>query len=421
MTGVPADTTLEAAVLGAGLLAPAVLIKLQDHGLTPEDFHAERHRTVWNVMCEILAETGSVDTTAVTARIRHPEAGVFVDSLCANVPATNAILTVARELQQITVRRRWWTAAQHLMTAAVDGQEEHVSAAEHALRTDMPIDDEWTPARALDDLYAYLADDAGPAGWTTGFALLDEATGGLRPGDVTTIGGFTGMGKSVLTDCILKAASLQGAKCALLMNEMSRRDRTLRLLAGMGVSTFQRLVHRDLRDGEHERALNAVQQLPFHLADISAWPVDRVARYVRTAGMDVIALDVLHNMPFHDTRELDATVGTLLNAARSSGTHLILVAHLNDERAKTALLPPPVTRDIRNSGMIARASATVLMLHRDQEQTGGIVETHLSGSVEVAKSRHGRAAGVLVVLDPARMVFNEVMPEASPHWNERAA
>ena len=57
-----------------------------------------------------------------------------------------------------------------------------------------------------------------------GIAVFDKLTGGFRPGNLVTIAGFSGKGKSMLSQRFLMTGYDQGAKGVLLSTEMTREE-----------------------------------------------------------------------------------------------------------------------------------------------------------------------------------------------------
>lgn len=400
------NTEVERALLGGAVLHGRLYVdRLLDLGVLSEHFLMERTRRVWDAILEVRAESGEVDVTSVAALVGDTEH--YVDGLTSSATVPETLRTLVRELIGTHTRRRWQDASYALSQAADEGDEKHVETAERLLRADTTgTEEEWTPQRLQSDVFDWLSGDT-PVAVTTGFPQIDRLIGGgLRPGDVTALGGWTGMGKSLIVDNMLTAAVRSGRSAHLFINEMSPRDRALRLIAQQGAAPYARLVVKDVAGPELERVVKASSRIPFGLTECATWTPERIARAIRAGGHDVVALDVLHNLQFRDTRDLDEAVNVLLSAARSSGTHLILVCHLNDARQVGHIAPPPVLRDIRNTGMIARVAATVLMIHRPQQDHGdGAVSMSLEGSLEALKARHGRLGACGVRLDPASLSF----------------
>lgn len=400
----------ERVLLGTSLLYGArVVDDLQDRGLLPEHFLEPVTRRVWTTILDVRSRSNEVDTASVAAHFQTNDEKVYVDHLTAEALTRPETLgELVDVLKRTHLRRTWQDASTALMQAADTGDEKHVETAERLLRADTDqADEEWDARRLIEDAFDWITDDQ-PYGMPTGFPDIDEAIHGLRPGDVTALGGHSKMGKSLVCDQMLTAAVQAGFRAHLFINEMSPRDRALRLLAQQGVAPHHRLATKKLTGDELERMTRA--KLPFGITDVSAWPVERMCRAIRSRRWDLVALDVLQNIPFKDTRDLDLMLSLLLSACRSSGTHLILVSHLNDARAMGPVLPRPVMRDFRNSGMIVRVAAAIIALHRDQSNEGGFVSMSLDASLEVLASRHGANDGAALRLDVESLRFVSLEP-----------
>lgn len=403
----PHSELAELGVIGAALEYPQALQRLiVEDGLTPNHFYVPDHQQVWQAILEVYDAGAPVDLVSVVARLDHLiDAGDIVSSAQVEASAIGAIREHARIVKRDAMRRAWQTAGYHLLDAATADNEQLVAQAEQLLRAPTVTEDTH-PTESIGSATFDWLTDTGTVGISTGFAKLDNALGGgLRPGDMTALGAWTGIGKSCLVDQILTDAATAGLRCHAYINEMSVVDRGLRMIARTSTVPFSALIKRDLTDDQAQHAVDAARRIPFGLTESAQWSAEQIARHIRANAWDLCALDVLHNMPYERESELHRMVGTLAAAARSSGTHLIVVCHFNEARATTELLPRPVARDIRGSGMIKNLSANVLLLHRDQHSDGGFVVTENTGSLLIDKARHGRKDGVLLEFDPDRMRF----------------
>lgn len=407
MTIAPHSELAELGVIGAAMEYPLALQHLVvEDGLTPEHFYIPDLQQVWRAILEVYDAGVPVDTVSVLARLSHlAGADDIVQSAFVEASAIGAVREHARIVKRDAMRRSWLTAGYHLIDACASDDEQLVAQAEQMLRAPTITEDTHGPSGIGDAAFDWL-NDTGKVGISTGFPALDNYLGGgLRPGDMTALGAWTGIGKSCLVDQILTDAATAGLKCHAYINEMSVTDRALRMIARGSSVPFSALVKRDLNEGQAKQAVEASQQIPFGLTESAQWSAEQIARHIRANNWDLCALDVLHNMPYERESELHRMVGTLAAAARSSNTHLIVVCHFNEARATGDLLPRPVARDIRGSGMIKNLSANVLLLHRDQHSDGGFVVTENAGTLSIDKARHGQKGGVMVEFDPDRMRF----------------
>ena len=407
------DTAGEAerAVLAATFLAPSVIDRLTlDHALEPDDFDHPHHRLIWQTIQQLHTEGTRVEPLVLAARLGDEVPRLAIDELPAHAGAITNLHEHARLVKRAALRRRWRTAGARLIEAADTDDEGMVAQAEQLLSTPTATDDTWDTRKLGEDACDFLADTRS-VGVTTGIPRLDDLlAGGLRAGDMTAIGAWTSMGKSALVDTILHDAALAGYRCHAYLNEMSPRDRTLRTLARISGVKYGQLVRRELDQNTAPRVLQAAQRIPFGLTDCSQWSADQIARHVRANRWELWTLDLVHNIPYERESELHRIVATLAAAARSTNSHLLLICQFNEARAVGEVLPMPVARDIRGSGMIKNLAANVLLLHRPQRNHDGFITTDLDGVIKVDKSRHGRLGAADVVFEPDRMRF--VSPSA---------
>lgn len=377
--------------------------------LAVTDFLPTEHQHVWRAILTILDRDGHVDLTTVTAALAGTIAtpDLLLADLLMEASDTGAIRDHVRLVKFDALRRRWDTAGTKLRAAAAEGDESLVAQAEQELATVTVTDETHDAAHVGDQVVAWLR-DTGAVAISTGMPRLDTMIGGgLRPGDTTALGAWTGMGKSTWLDQVLDGAVKAGYTAHLYMNEMSVVDRGLRAVARDSKVPFNRLLRRDIGAHEAPDVIAAAGRISFGISRVEQWTADQIARHIRANRWGICAIDVLHNMPFKDTADLDRIVVTLAAAARSAGTHLILVCQFNEERAKAEILPRPVIRDIRGSGMIKNLCAQVLLLHRDQVKQDGVVFTGHEGLIMAKKARHGQEGGIAVYLVPSQMRFAE--------------
>lgn len=398
----------ELAVVADLLVAPKTLPTLiVEEGLSLAHFDNPTARHVFASMLALHDNGQAIDVVTIAA---HADMEVAdVDALSAGYGLSGNIRDHARAVKRHALRRSWSIASQLLHQAAAEDDEHLVAQAEQTLARPTVTEDTYTPAKLADEVADYIQDDA-PPGISTGFHDLDTIIGGgMRPGDTTVLMAWESMGKSALAFqwLTLAAAAHSKDRVHAYINDMSPRDCALRMVAHSGATSWGKLARKRLEPQDMARVLDALNRMPFGVTDASQWTAEQVARHIRINRWDICCLDVLHNMPYRDESELHRIVATLAGAARSSGCHLILVCHLNQERAKDDILPRPVIRDLRGSGMISKLAASVLSLHRPQSRTSvGFIETGMLGTLAAEKARHGeRGAGIDLVFEAQHMRF----------------
>lgn len=413
----PEHPAIELSLIGAALLSPSVIERLvMDVDLEPADFSWLPMGKAWAAILELHAQDGRVTPATLEAKLdqvplgAHTSAQLVADAV-ASPSDIAAIIPHGRLVKQAALQRTWAQAGYKLLEAAGVGDEQLVANAEQLLAAPTVSEDTHSPEAFGLETLRFL-NEKGAVGTETGFAWLDNMlAGGLRPGDSTALGAWTSMGKSALVDQILTHAARLGARCHAYVNEMSAADRGIRCIARETNIPYSRLVIRDLRPDEHSEAIRAAGRMPFGITDCAQWSADRISRHIRANKWDLCTLDLLHNMDYRDTADLDRIIAKLGAAARTSGSHLILICQFNEARAVGEILPRPVMRDLRGSGMIKNVCANVLLLHREQTNEDGIVFTQDNGWLIIDKARHGRRGVTMSVeFNPQQMTFYELSP-----------
>src|SRR5256885_6157509 len=218
----------ERTVLGCMLSDPESLHRVLPL-LRADDFSLDSHRRIYHAIAE-LAEAGKpVDdltlTNALIAR-RQLEAvgGVpYVTGLSDNVDAGLTRVTNVEHYAGLIVdksrRRQARAAGERLMSATEDqsvSTEECLQLVQETLLRIEAASNKTTARHVRDFMPEVLREletqshNQGLVGMTTGLHQLNLATGGIRPGELWTVGALPGKGKTALGVQILLANGLAG-------------------------------------------------------------------------------------------------------------------------------------------------------------------------------------------------------------------
>jgi hypothetical protein len=244
-------------------------------------------------------------------------------------------------------------------------------------------------------------------------ALTEAMDGGLRPGEVCLVAGYTSQGKSVVVDQIADCAAEQERKVHLYLTEMTAYQRGLRLLARKARIPFSKLRRRELSLDDWDKAREVLDDMPYGCSIVSDWTVEDVVADIRQARWDLAVVDLIHGFHYQDERDLSKTSSALVRAAKGSttedfaGTSIVCAAHLNDGQMRdqrSNRRPKPGLHSIKGSSSLKQDADTVMFVWREDDADG---LPQPNGTVWIAKSRQGGFAGVEVSLDAARMEFVE--------------
>lgn len=410
----PHDVEVERALLGTVLVAPRLLGAVSAvHGVRPEHFYSPKHERVYAAMLALAARGEAIDHLTVAA-----EVGEAVDrSYIAALPAEAVIAhyeSYAERVVNLHALRVKIGAYLEGIAAAKAEDWDGIADAEAKLVTERQRRRHRTRQERQQALMDFLDRDDRDI-WATPWPKLNDLlAGGLRRGQLTILGGWAAHGKSALALLLLDYLRRRYAlRCALYTNEMEAEELDLRSVAREAEIPYWRLSQGKLRDGEHERFVNAVKRIgsSYELIEAAGMTAQEIAQDIRREQWDVVVLDLLNGLPnSSETRHIDENVKTLAACSRQARCHIIATQHLNQHRHAGHVYPPePVAADLRGSGQIYDLANIVLFIYRceDEDAPG---EPSDEAVLKVAKARGGSPGRVPLIFDGNRMRFTELEP-----------
>ncbi len=266
-------------------------------------------------------------------------------------------------------------------------------------------------ARAGDALVKAMKrakDNGGLGGLRTGFARLDEITGGLLPGGFHTLGAVTGGGKSSIGTQIACGVSSRHPTLYVSL-EMPAED----ILAKM-ISQVFKVPGASIRDGQVpvDKIVGCIEQLTQRCSKLriagerptTLQLVSMIRAFRREIGdrMGLVVIDhvglVQADAAHTRDREVASIVEDLKAVALQTGLSLLVLAQLS--RAANKAGRPPELHDLRDSGTIEQISDSVVFIHREEGAT--------EASLIVRKNRRGRVGTIPARFDLATQTFAEV-------------
>ncbi len=269
-------------------------------------------------------------------------------------------------------------------------------------RSMAPDEQNYEREDAADRIHRALTTEPGDS-FPLGFDALDSRIGGgLRRGQTMVLGGQTNVGKSMLVDQILESAYRSGAKCRLYLNEMSASGRDARWVQRMTAIAEQRVLNASLDDEEIKFVVEkAREEYPFSMTEIAGEGFAEVAKAITTNRDDVVAIDLISRFGFADESQLRKGAAMLDAAAKSAGSALILVTHLNEKRVKeNGQRPPPTVGDVRDSQSLVHIADVVGFIWREYVEDSDVARMSLDGRFYLAKVRSGKTGAVKVKFHP---------------------
>jgi len=416
----------ERAVLAAVLVDPARAHVLDE--LHPRAFGRLEHRSVYDAMVRLRQRGEAVDLVTLTAELRAlgrlDDVGgmAFLSSLDQDLPGLTALDNYLGILNERRLRRDAKQLLEDGIQALVrNGQpsaEQIRGIREDLLELELDCGqdafEEWGPL--LRTSVNNALDGKLPNGTPTGFLDVDRwLYGGFRPGELVTVAGTTGRGKTVFaTQVAWHVAGEIKRPAVYFPYEMGQTEMALRIFASVSGTPFAAL-----RKGQMtERAKQSARTFAEDMADAPlviaerAGPtpqhVSAICRRVKdTKGLGLVVVDYLQLMKAdgkHENRnaEIGAISRSLKQMAMELQVPVLMLSQFN--RSHQREKRPPELYDLRESGSIEQDSDIVIALHRESEEAS-------TTDVRVLKHRNGSAGVVQLRWDPACVRFQNLVNE----------
>src|SRR5579859_2041319 len=431
----PSHLEAECAVLGAMMINPDVAHSVLRR-LIASDFSQEAHQTLYKALVHLHARAVKADIQAVcealemTGRLSEVGGASYVTSLIKEVPAAGTLDYYVGEVARTAVQRGLIAAAEQILVAAYEAHGESESLADWAEQRIFGARRRrrslWRGEHLSDLLMGYIeqlevraaARQDGLCGVLTGFADLDQMTGGLQKEDLVIVAarsstGLSGWGLSLARQIALH----YGQQVGILSLKMSQEQMVARLLSMETGLPLHQLHQGHVEGEEWERIVEAMSTLSEAgirmqgPASPSPFQIRSQARLWRATGLDLLIVDDLHLIQATENaargagspQPNSAEIGRDLKClACELGIPVVgLVPLLAPRASKT---PQPHRSDVP-AGLEASADL-VLLLHRDEiahpeSERKGIAD------LIVAKHHYGSTGTFCLRLDPQTMRFHD--------------
>jgi replicative DNA helicase len=426
LTHVDAEKTL----LGCILLDPSCLYRALPM-VRAQDFSLDSHRRIYHAIAELAGAGKPVDDLTITDVLigkgqLDAIGGVgYLVSLSDNVTSELARTTNVEHYAQCVLdkarRRQARAAGQCLVDATDDLSVSTADCIERVQESLLQIEaaSGSTPARHVRDFMPEVlrelevqSQNHGLIGMTTGIPSLDLATGGIRRGELWTIGALPGKGKTALGIQILLAIGGGGIPAYAFSLEMQAMEIGKRFLAAKSsLPAFQIRNPQSIRDERWPELLRAAAEIagcPIYVDDRPSLKIQELlasARlYIRRHDVKLIVVDYLRlvDAPGRDLRD---RVGYVANAlrqlAKSENVGVVLLSQL--KRPEGGINTRPSMLDLKESGDIEAHSHVVLLPFMPVAEDGRpIIEEEM---LIIGKNRNGGVGSLPVYFDEMRLQF----------------
>lgn len=401
------DFDAESAVIACLLRDSAAYWRVTDV-ITADDFRQVDLRALWNVI-EGEVRAGR-PTDAVTIGDIEPSLGVLAVEISSRTAGSVPhVRTYAELMSRKALERKVKQAGQRI--AQLQG-EDTLGEAQRILGACTPRGGSSIGTlgefvrKSLAGIVERGQADAQITGVATGFAPLDELTGGWQRTDLIIVAARPSVGKTAFalqTAIAAAQADVPVMFVSLEMNGTQLADRAIAHLTGVNALHIRN--PKEMEGEEWDRLPSAkaiAEALPLRIDESLAATVDAIAARVRQVDAEQrLGLVVIDYLTYiqppkaeNTTEAIQAITRMLKSMAKELNLPVMLLSQLNRDGDDE-----PELKHLRGSGAIEQDADVVLFLHRPDKSNRELVK------VKVAKQRNGPLGDFHLSADMARMRF----------------
>ena len=409
----PEKPEAEASLLGSVLIDARIYEETIRGRIAPAELSREQHRLVLSAIERVWERGEPLGFQTVQAELAaRGELDViggaqFLVGLMQNVPTVAHAETYATIVERTALLRRLIGAANEIAhlaltredarSAVSDAQELLFAVSESNLHRDVvPLE---IALRRFADQISARADDHSE-GIATGFASLDEKTGGLQKSDLILLAGRPGLGKSSFALNIVWHAAVAKKTCAVFSLEMSELQVVQRLISMTSEIDGNRMRRGRLSDVEFRSisaASDELQKASIFVEESSQLSVTDILaksrRLQAERGLDLIVIDYLQLIEGTGddegrVQEVARISRALKAIARELQVPVLALSQLSRQIETRGT--EPMLSDLRESGALeADADLVMFLWQKDQRDREDRVVR-----LKLAKHRNGPTAEI---------------------------
>jgi replicative DNA helicase len=407
----PHNLEAEQSLLGSLLIDRDAIIKVAS-SLKHDDFYSGANGTIFQAIVDLYNRREPTDFVTLTDELTRQErldqvGGVaYLTSLLNIVPTAVHVEYYGKIVERTATLRRLIDAGATIVSIGYRDDvdtEEALDASERAIfdvSQRRSTRDFQSISDVLDkffDQIDYMQQHRGEVvGVPTGFADLDQLTGGLQRSDLIIVAARPSVGKSAFALGIAYGAAIQHAKTVGIFSlEMAAEQLVQRLLATETGVDSHRLRLGQIDDNEWDRisrAFGRLSEAKIFIDDSAGLNVMEVRSKARRLqaehGLDLLIVDYLQLMyarrSENRVKEISEISRGLKGLARELNIPVIALSQLS-RAVESRADHRPMLSDLRESGSIEQDADIVMFIYRDEVYDPN---TEKKGIAEIMVSKH---------------------------------
>lgn len=442
----PHADSVEKAVLAALLRDPSAELLDSVRGLFKDRavFYNPAHREIYATICELGKEDiKNVDLLSVVQRLREKNkldavgGEVYLAELEMAISTTVNLETWCNTLVKYDTLRQMITVCSESLLNCYDAEKDVDSLMDEIENKIFQIRGEDASAKIVavkslvrkefEELIKIQNGEV-ETGLKTGYSIVDEYTGGLKPGEMFILAARPSIGKTSLALNILSNIGIHGVDgkppvpCAFFSLEMTEQQIVRRLLCGEANVPESVFWNHQMGDAEFNRlqaAAGVLNKAKIFIDPTGGLSIAELRAKARRLKMkekiQLVVIDYIGLMNADerlDSRqaEIQKISGAIKTLAKDLKIPFLVLAQLNREVDKNASAnSKPKLANLRDSGAIEQDADVVTFLHRDREKSKGDVPSAEALWI-IEKNRNGKTGDIRLVFYPSRMQFQLAAP-----------
>jgi replicative DNA helicase len=405
-TNTPHNQDAEAAILGAILLDNKTLPKIEEMGITVDDFYFSSNQSIFNAIIDLKEAEQVIDSVTLTSRLRDlrklDSSGgiVYIAELLDTTLSSANVEHYCKIVKDKSLRRQVLQKSLNLATESQDTTTsitEIISRYQQGLGIEEPRTvEKYDIKKSVKELQKKI--QRGFPGIDPCYEILRQTIRKFVPGTMIVAGAYTSVGKSALAVDLTARLYRKGNPAeAIFSLEMSSDQYLLRLLANETRfptwSIRENKIYNPTQEVILQNAYEHFQSKNLYIYD-NLYNFNDIRKQAASlkasnAGLDIVIVDYVQNVHC-DGRTIYERMSNLTThlfaMAKDLEITLIVLSQINNESAKDTDSP---IIGYKGAGEIAAAADVGIWLEKDKENEDQLI-------FKVRKNRDGRTSeGVL--------------------------
>jgi replicative DNA helicase len=423
--GLPSNVDAERFVLGSILLDDSAFLDVAGV-LTPDEFCLDKHRKIFRRMAELHERGEKIDRVTIANELlkfnelESVDGVTYLVSLDDGLPRIPNLDSYVKIIRDKATLRRIISASQMMMNRALLGEEEPDVILAGAEETLIQLGESRmtqglkTPEQIINDyeggINAFLDPSRRIKGISTGFAKLDEMTGGLHKGELIILAARPSMGKTAIALNIASHVAMKlNEKVAIFSLEMSGESLLTRMLCASAYVDSQRFRAGYLNQDERRKLAQASQKLvesPIFIDDTAGVNLmdmhAKLRRMQNDQKLGLVIVDYLQLMSARGrsenrNQEVSAISRGLKLMAKELDVPMMVLSQLSRAPETRVGDHRPQLSDLRESGSIEQDADLVGFIFREEVYKRDRADLHGLAELIIAKQRNGPIGTVNLV------------------------